>query len=300
MYPLKLTSENELNGIFRNRDVNSSDHFSFQIQNPFFFASDLDGTLVPNDAANFHDIGRTRQLLQQLREARCPICYVTGRDLSMTRQILSEYDLIDPDWWVCNLGSEIYDRYGRPIWDWNRRTTLCPIRDHVMLLLQDLQGLTLQETNRQGPGKCSYYSNCSDSERVRNDVRQRLKVILSQLNIVTSIDETTGTTLVDVISAEAGKSRAIRFIASGAGFQSNRIHYSGDSGNDLDALLSGISSTLVGNASSFIRSAILSKARTLTNTNVYAARACYGNGVIEGLNAHGFVYPETWRLVTCE
>jgi hydroxymethylpyrimidine pyrophosphatase-like HAD family hydrolase len=295
MYTWKSTLDNELKGIFRDREVNLRDQYSFQISKPFFFASDLDGTLVANDAENSCDMQRTRQLLYHLRHVRCPICYVTyhlrhvrcpicyvtGRTLNMTRQLLSEFDLIDPDWLICSLGSEIYDRNRRPIWKWNRRTTLCPVREKIMQLLKNFKGLTLQEMKRQGPGKCGYYSNCSESERVKNDVRRQLEATLPQLTIVTIIDDTTGTTLVDVISAKAGKSRAIFFISSDFGFQSNRIHYTGNSGDDLDALLSGISSTLVGNASSFIRSKILSEAKSLKNANVYLARACYGNGIIE-------------------
>jgi hydroxymethylpyrimidine pyrophosphatase-like HAD family hydrolase len=255
----------------------------------FLFVSDLDGTLLPNTGA-LPDLGcleRTGELLCALHEAGCPLCYVTEDHLFRAQQAAKIFRLPLPTWWMCNLGTEIYDRRGKPDPEWQWR--LGPLLDQAGLLrvLRDIPGLVAREGLKQGSRKLSFQFPGPISEELRHDIMECLGDARGGLQLVAGTDPVTGRGLVDVIPANAGTARAIRYLAEGYFLPLSRVFFAGDSSDDLDVLLSGVNGTLVGNAGPEVRKEVRRFEAGRESVRLYEAEGYYGDGVIEGLRHYG-------------
>lgn len=262
---------------------------------PFLFAADLDGTLLPNTGkpADSGCLERTRELLGRLGSAGHPVCFVTGRHLSLAREGVGRFGLPLPDWWVCNVGTEVYDRDGIPERAW--LGLLGPELNQPTLgrALEGIEGLTPQEPDKQGAHKCSWYSREPASEGLQKEILARAARVHEGLQLITSVEESTGRGLLDVIPAAAGKARAVAYLARHHGIPLDRAFFAGDSGNDLDALVSGLCGTLVGNTPPEVRELARRLEFGRDDTRLYIAGACYGDGVIEGLRHYGLWQPSS-------
>jgi len=120
--------------------------------------------------------------------------------------------------------------------------------------------------------------------------------------LIWSIDEFTGTGLLDVLPASANKRHAIEFLMKQLGFDLSNTIFAGDSGNDLAVLTSPIRSVLVANASSDVRDEAKQLALNLGQIDaLYFAHGDflgmngnYSAGILEGV-AH--YLPETTDLL---
>ena len=72
-----------------------------------------------------------------------------------------------------------------------------------------------------------------------------------------------------------------------------QVFFAGDSGNDLDALASGVCGTLVGNAPSPVRAQAAAITEQTDGARLYLAGNFYGDGIIEGLKAYRFINHDT-------
>lgn len=256
---------------------------------PFLFASDLDGTLLPN-TGKLPDLGcleRTWDLLLALHEAGCPVCYVTGRHLFLARQGASVFRLPLPTWWVCNVGTEIYERNGRPDSAWRQR--LGPPLNQVALkaVLCTIPHLVQQEAPKQGPHKLSFYFPEPASWDLQQEILGRLRPVAEDLQLVASVEDISGRGLLDIIPAGAGKAQAVRYLAERCRKSATQVFFAGDSGNDLDVLLSGVNGTLVGNATPEVVQEVRRLQALREGARVFVAGAYYGDGILEGLAHYG-------------
>ena len=262
-----------------------------KIAAPLLFASDLDGTLLPNASKRAEDgcLERTRQLLEALRSAACPVAYISGRHLSLARTAQKTYRLPLPDHWVCNVGTEIYDTAGNPDRDW--RDTLGPSlgRGEILAGMRTIPHLALQENARQGMHKLSFYYPRPVDDALQARIQQRLDDFRSGLKLVDSVEESSGRALIDVIPGNAGKEHALDYLAKKHDLPSKQVFFAGDSDNDLGALISGVCGALVGNAPQAVRESASRLAEAKEGARVYLARAYYGDGVLEGLDHYGLV-----------
>jgi hydroxymethylpyrimidine pyrophosphatase-like HAD family hydrolase len=229
---------------------------------------------------------RTQALLLALHGHHCPVCYVTGRYLFLARQGAGMFRLPPPTWWVCNVGTEIYDRNGAPDEEWPKR--LGAALDHRALrrALAGIPHLVLQDPSRQGPYKLSFHYSEPASGYVRADILERAATIREGLQLVASIEESSSRALLDLIPATAGKAQAVEYVAERYGLSGKRVFFAGDSGNDLDALLSGVCDTLVGNTPEEVRARARNPDASAA-ARLFVAEAFYGDGVIEGLRHYG-------------
>lgn len=264
-----------------------------RVTSPFLFGADLDGTLLPNTRAAAPDgcLARTQALLQSLQQQRCPVCFVSGRHLSLARKAQAAFKLPQPDYWVCNVGSEVYSQGGQADMQW--AALLGPAFDHsaMWVALTDIQGLRPQEREKQGTHKFSlYYQPGPVAPELQADILARMRRFDTGLQVVHSVDEFTGRGLVDVLPDASGKSQAMDYLAARHGFTAERVFFAGDSGNDIDALVHGFCGTLVGNAPEAVRQ----QARTAAMgregaVRLYLAQGYYGDGVAEGLAHYGLI-----------
>lgn len=260
-----------------------------RVVRPFLFGSDLDGTLLPNgrESAPEGCLGRTRKLLQLLEKEHCPVCFVSGRHLELAQKARTAFKLPRPDYWVCNVGSEIYSPGGRADGEWSAR--LGPVFNHSVMwaALTDIPGLQPQEREKQGPHKFSLYYDSSVADDLQGEIQSRMKRINTGLQVVYSVDVFTNRGLVDVLPTASGKSQALAYLAEKHGLGDEAVFFSGDSGNDTDALTQGFCGTLVGNAPAPVRQEVQQAAGE--RAHLYLAQAHYGDGIIEGLCHFGLV-----------
>lgn len=270
----------------------------------FLLCTDMDRTLIPNGTAP--ESVSARQMFDRLaNKEQATIVYVTGRHQELIVKAICQYELPQPDFAIADVGSTIYE-LNRGFWhqwdewedeintDWNGMNS-----HELHMLLHDLPKLKLQEQEKQNRNKLSYYLQFSTNEKqAMKEIENRLRKAGVRANLIWSIDEQAETGLLDILPASANKLHAINFLMQKCGFNYGNTVFAGDSGNDLDVLLSPINSVLVANASNNVRAAIA--ARSDLKTNLYLAKGNYlgmnGNycaGILEGV-AHFFPDVDTW------
>ena len=268
----------------------------------FLLCTDLDRTLIPNG-------NQPESPMAMERFKRLVVCeevtlaYVTGRHRELIEQAIAEFDLPQPDFAIADVGTTIYriDTSGWRQWgewdaeiapDWKGLT-----HDDLYSLLSVFPALRLQEKEKQNRHKLSFYVSLdTDAKKLLSEMDARLKYSDIKANLIWSIDEKAELGLLDVLPASANKLHAIKFMMQQQGFLHENTVFAGDSGNDLDVLVSSIHSVLVANADAEIKK-LAAEAHEGT---IYIAEGGYlgmnGNysaGILEGV-AHYLPEVDTW------
>ena len=95
-----------------------------------------------------------------------------------------------------------------------------------------------------------------------------------------------GVGLLDILPASANKLHAIRFLIEKEGFSEAETLFAGDSGNDLDVLLSSIPSVLVANADDEVQRAARAAAPEsfyLASGGFLGMNGNYSAGILEAV-----------------
>jgi sucrose-6-phosphatase len=126
----------------------------------------------------------------------------------------------------------------------------------------------------------------TDVQDLMTKIQAIFKTENIQANLIWSIDEATQQGLLDILPTHASKLHAIEFLMAKQGFESEHTVFAGDSGNDLDVLLSGIPSVLVANADGDVQARVAH----MPGEKLYLARGDflgmngnYSAGVLEGV-----------------
>jgi hypothetical protein len=261
--------------------------------NRLLLCTDLDRTLIPN--GNQPESSGVRELFSRFVNADdIALVYVSGRHLSLIEQAIDDYQLPWPDFIIADVGSTIYHGEGQGRWrrclpwdddiegDWHGLTT-----SDVHSLLADIGELERQEVEKQGLHKLSYYvSLVYDYQNLLSDIEARLKCKDIRANLIWSVDKQRQIGLLDILPSRANKRHAITFLMKREGYDIKQTVFAGDSGNDLDVLLSPIPSILVANADDQVRAAV----KNASPDTLYVAsgdflnmNGCYGAGILEGI-----------------
>ncbi|MFQ5356478.1 MAG: HAD-IIB family hydrolase, partial [Mariprofundaceae bacterium] len=211
-----------------------------------------------------------------------------GRHFGLAREGQQEFGLPEPTYWVCNVGTEIYNQKG--IQDIQWQGFLGPAFDQGAMCraLEDIRALTLQEGEKQGPHKLSFYTQGKVDKKLSRLVLERMKIFRSDLRLVNSVEEASNRGLLDILPDNSGKSAALHYLAEKLGFAPPTVFFAGDSGNDRDVLLSGVCGTLVGNAPPEVRADLQLNSQGRVKT-LHFSTASYGDGIAEGLRYFGFL-----------
>lgn len=256
-------------------------------------ATDLDRTLIPNGSQPESPSARQRfHRLAARPEVR--LAYVTGRHLESVEAAIAEYDLPRPDFVIADVGTSLYEidaNDWRQMQDWQQAiATDWGGRSHAELAMSvgEIPGLHLQDAVRQGACKLSYCAPPLDEPaELLNGIRQRLEASGARINLVWSIDETSATGLLDVLPASASKLHALEFLRARLGISLNRTVFAGDSGNDMQALVSRIPSVLVANAQESVRAEAVAHADLeklyLARGGLLGMNGNYSAGILEGV-----------------
>lgn len=269
--------------------------------------TDMDRTLLPNGAQP--ESSQARKLFYNFTGLpQVTLVYVTGRHQQLVEQAIDEYKLPLPDFVIADVGSTIYQitegkwQYQNE-WesiinsDWQGKST-----NDLHKLLENVQGIKLQEKSKQNTHKLSYYV------ALNQDYTQLIKIIKTILNknsiaanVIWSVDDEFNTGLLDILPARAGKRQAIEFLIQRLGFTYDNTIFAGDSGNDLCVMNSQIQSVLVANAATDVVEEAVRQAKVNHHeNNLYIAHGGlmdmngnYSAGILEGV-VHYIPQTEQW------
>lgn len=252
-------------------------------------ACDMDGTVIP-----LTDLEDQQEALQRFRELsrntpNLHLGYVTGRHLELGLLGVKQHNLPMPDIFICDVGTSIYFRE-KDQWQLDQRYADKLRRSWkdqggtIQRLLDNVAGLQLQEAEKQGAFKKSFYADPTLSEEaIRAHVGEILRVKAINANLIYSFDQAKKVGLLDVLPPMAAKDAALHHIVAALQLARDHVFYAGDSGNDLHAFLSGYNAILVANTDEATRQRVLKTARQKKFLDrIYCAEAPYTAGVMEG------------------
>lgn len=274
-----------------------------------FLCTDLDRTLIPNGPQP--ESPEARRHFRRLCDwDGLTLAYVSGRHRSLVEKAITNYSLPLPDYVVGDVGTTIYRVDGVGTWhhlaEWEAHIGAdWAGRSHADLsrLFSDLAALRLQEKSKQNRYKLSFYVSLHTDRGGLDDVmRERLRSAGVNATLVWSVDEPAGVGLLDVLPARATKLHAVEFLMQTLGFDLSETVFSGDSGNDMPVLVSGIPAVLVNNAPPEVREEAREAASARRNLeSLYLAEGGfmqmngnYSAGILEGI-AH--YHPQLLRTI---
>lgn len=270
--------------------------------------TDLDRTLLPNGPQEESSGARDR-FSQLAAQPGVTLVYVTGRHRRLVEDAIEEYRLPQPDYVIADVGSTICEIHQHDWHYWEKwQQEISPdwagkSHDEIHALFSSSLLLKLQEQTKQNTYKLSYYvPPGADHEALMSEMHSILLKNKIRANLIWSIDELSGTGLLDVLPARANKRHAIEFLMQQLGFDLSNTIFAGDSGNDLAVLTSPIMSVLVANASDAVRHEAKQLALNLGQTDAlyfahgsfFGMNGNYSAGILEGI-AH--YMPETTDLI---
>lgn len=257
----------------------------------------MDRTVIPNGMQKEAKDAR-KKFTDFCRLPSVSLVYVTGRHLTLMCQAIEEYQLPQADYAITDVGTRIYHHkhnQWHPIAAWEKEIDqdwhkVEPKQIHG--LLGSILGLSLQEVEKQNPHKISFYIDLQqlDEQQCLSEVKKQLAPLNITTNLIWSVDETSNTGLLDILPSRANKRHAIEFLQQYLGYQAEEIIFAGDSGNDLEVLISPIQSVLVANATTELKKQALAfadqqgtKQQFYQATNTNHDNGNYSAGVLQGV-----------------
>ncbi|MBW4574528.1 MAG: sucrose-phosphate phosphatase [Aphanothece sp. CMT-3BRIN-NPC111] len=246
---------------------------------PFLLVTDLDNTLVGDDAA----LKELNQLLNRHRQEHgTKIVYATGRSLALYRVLTTEQQLLQPDALVAAVGTEIYlDVSDTPDKEWSEKLSQGWDRDLVVASAAHFADLVPQPETEQRPFKVSFFL----TEAAAVEVLPRLESLLKDHGIDAKLIYSGGNDL-DILPRNGDKGLAVQFLRQRWGIDATQTVVCGDSGNDISLFSVGEErGIIVGNARPELRLWYdINPAK-----HRYLAKAACAGGILEGLNYFGFL-----------
>ena len=247
--------------------------------NPFLFVTDLDNTLVGDDAALSK---LNEQLANHRQKYQSKIVYATGRSLYLYRLLAEDKCLLPPDALITAVGTEMYfDRqceHYDPEWaeilsqGWNR--------EEIVAIASQFEKLQSQPNSEQNPFKISYYLAESEAE----ETITKLKSALNEHNYKIKLIYSAGQDL-DLLPKNGDKGLAVKFLRRKWDIASEKTIVCGDSGNDISMFEGEEKGLIVGNAKPELRQWYEANS---SHNNYLADSDCAG-GILEGLKHFGFL-----------
>ena len=257
-------------------------------------ATDLDGTLIPIDNNRDH-LDDLHRLAELAARSAFELVFVTGRHFESVADAIEIYQLPLPRWIICDVGTTVLN------WSENEeflrvqeyRTELASIvesfpLDRLQESLEDLENLRLQEPEKQGEFKLSYYCDADRLQQLALEIERRLSEQETPYSLIHSTDPFDNVGLLDLLPQGVSKAYALDWWVTFTNHDRERVVFAGDSGNDTAALTAGYRAIVVGNA----HDSVVSKVRMThhdqgTSDRLYLAEKTATSGVLEGCRHFG-------------
>ena len=258
------------------------------------FATDLDGTLIPNGLAKYD--GSLGLLFSSLDKLDVKIAYVSGRSFDSIKGVIKEYNLKMPDFIVSRTGTEIYSLSGDDfslVKKWNeliRHQNKKWNVDKIRELLYGFPDIRLQPSEEQCEFKISYFiDDYYNSDMIKSSIYELLEATGINAELILLKNDDSKVVYLDILPFGVNQLDAINFIVNLENFE--EVIFAGDAEDDLGVFNSDIKTILVKNASNEVKSKIVSDfcyvcfGRGNLNGN-------YSSGIIEGLMHYEWIKEE--------
>jgi len=235
----------------------------------FLLVTDLDNTLVGDDEA-------TQVLNQRLQSKRSQICwvYATGRSYASTCELIAQKQLLEPDYLIAGVGSEIYQD-GTLDLDWAEYLSQDWDKMAIASLAQQFSQLKPQSLKEQNPWKISY---CLEPAAENSSIVQTLQQKLTESGLPAQIIFSSNSN-VDLLPQTSNKGNALTYLQKHLQIPSEATLVCGDSGNDISMFEQDVRGVIVANA----LSELLEWHRDCGTENHYLAGSACAWGIIEGM-----------------
>ena len=262
---------------------------------PRVLATDLDGTLIPlpETEANVTDLQR---ITDHFSRSSQPLVFATGRHFESVLDAIEQYNLPIPEWIVCDVGSAIYQRVGSRFEVFEKYeahlTESSGGFDRALIekALHGIEGLELQSSAHQQRFKISYQASAESILGLVDQVNDLLRTTQLPYECMGSLDPFSNCGLLDVMPAGVSKAYALIWLSTHADFSPDEVIYSGDSGNDYAALVSGFRAIVVANGSEGLAGKVSSQlAERRISDRLYLAKQTATSGVLEGCRYFGLI-----------
>ena len=272
--------------------------------NQFLLITDLDNTLVGDDLAT----ERLNYYLVDRRE-HYVVVYATGRSYNSAKRLMRERKLIEPDYWITGVGTEIYFQE-RLDFDWANQISTDWQRDAIASFVTSrFPQLQLQAKEEQNPWKVSFdllnsiHEPISQLQAVGKINRGYVECLATarSITLTTSAPPTKSTidqlvnslqamklkaqvifssnVDVDILPVNANKGNAVKYIQQKLGIAANRTLVCGDSGNDISMFQQPVYGVIVNNA----QLELIEWYQAHADEHHYFAKNAYANGIFEAL-----------------
>ncbi|NEQ98239.1 MAG: sucrose-phosphate phosphatase [Cyanothece sp. SIO2G6] len=245
----------------------------------FLFVTDLDHTLVGDDAA----LSALNQQLQYHREEHgTMVVYATGRSPTLYQALRQQQEMLDPDYAVLAVGTLIYPGNSTTaLPEWADYLSLGWDRDAIVAIASQCPDLVSQPQSEQTPHKVSYFLDEAIAPQLLPQLAAQLRDAASNFQLVYS-----GSQYLDILPKRGNKGTAVGFLQEQLAIAPERTVVCGDSGNDLSMFTPKQSKgIIVGNARPELRAWY----QSVQPNHVYLATGHYANGILEGLIQLGFL-----------
>jgi sucrose-6F-phosphate phosphohydrolase len=241
----------------------------------FLLASDLDNTLVGDDAS----LVRFTRAFTAIR-SRVKLVYVTGRSFGMCSSLCQgQTALPAPDYWITSIGAEIYED-GRLDTSWRTRMDEGWNRARLVEIARTFAEIGPHPDPRlQTPWRIIFHVDPRRFEIVSGRFRDLAEAegIRAQFIFSHGVE-------IDIVPSAGNKGNALTEIAGRLGIGKSRVIGCGDSGNDISLLEAAGKGIVVANAQEELREWY----RT-SHDHCYLASMPYAAGVLEGLERLGIL-----------
>ncbi|MBC8209832.1 MAG: HAD-IIB family hydrolase [Gammaproteobacteria bacterium] len=278
---------------------------------PILICTDLDRTLLPNGPQpESADARRRFRTLVEHQEIQ--LVYVTGRDQQLVLNAMLMYQLPQPEYVIADVGTTIYridaDGEWTAVQEWQQqidRNWNGYSRQQLAELIHQ-RDLRLQEPSKQNLHKLSYYVPLKAKQQ---NISAAIQTVFQQhgiqASLIWSIDEPNGIGLLDIVPASASKFHAIEFLLQWLQLNPSQCVFCGDSGNDMEVLLSPLNSVLVANSSAAIQQMAragvsqqgLEPSLYIATGDFLGMNGFYSAGMLEGI-AHFFPHTYDWMQIS--
>lgn len=243
------------------------------------FASDLDGTLLGDEAA----LRRFQLAWDALDDSQRPLLvYNTARSVADTRWFVLEGRVPSSEFIIGSLGTEVHDPIDAHVADEFTATIASGWdREAVDAIVGAMPAIRPQPSEFQGPYKSSWHWNLASPAQVA-----QLGMRLEQAGLDVTVSYSADVYL-DLIPRSAGKGRALAWLCERIGVSLDAVVVAGASGNNRSMYaLPGTRGILTGNASRELLTATTAYRPFLTG-------AAYADGVLAGLAHFGVIVAAT-------
>ncbi|MEE3718632.1 sucrose-phosphate phosphatase [Tumidithrix elongata RA019] len=241
----------------------------------FLLVTDLDNALIGDNRA-------TIALYQKLIPYRKRFCliYATGRSMLSVKDLTRSFQkmtgdwLLEPDYLITGVGSEIYGQDGLDR-EWAERLTKNWQRTAIANLLKSFPDLSLQPPSEQNLWKLSYYVESSHNAAAVESIRN----LLTNVGLPAQIAFSSNRDL-DILPVNGGKGNAVNYLRSKLELSIDATLVCGSSGNDISLFEQQTLGVMLSNS----QKELLDWHQSHRLSQHYLARSPYGWGIIEALD----------------